>query len=260
VTVESWIDALLARHTAAFTTSEFNRALRALSARYVERRSTLPTRSPIDSAGKRSAFAAFYAPLHFFTAREIVRALRPAHGQLDTLVDLGCGTGVASAAWALECQARPTLQGVDKDDWAIGEAKWNWRSLDLRGRVNRGDLVRTVEDLAQTAQPRTGIIAGWSINELDAQARGRLLPALLKAANRGAEVLIIEPLARGVTPWWDEWADAVTAAGGRADEWKFDVPLPARLAEIDDSAGFSRERLGARTIAHGRFAITDSAV
>ena len=260
MTAESWIDAVLARHTAALTTTEFNRALRALSVRYVERRASLAARSPIDSAGKRSAFAAFYAPLHFLTTREIVRALGAHTGQFDTIVDLGCGTGVASAAWAMECSGRPKLQGIDKDDWAIGEAKWNWMSLGLAGRATRGDMVRSLEALVSPAatrgargSSRTAIVAGWSINELDNASRERLLPLLVTAANRGAKVLVIEPLARGVTPWWDEWAEAFGAAGGRADEWKFDVALPAPLARIDDTAGFSREGLGARTMGSGLF-------
>lgn len=252
MTAESWIDAVLARHTSALTPAEFNRALRALSVRYVERRANLPARSPIDSAGKRSAFAAFYAPLHFLTTREVLRALRPAAPQLDTILDLGCGTGVASAAWAMECSSRPKLQGIDKDDWAIGEAKWNWTSLGLGGRATRGDMVQSIEALVGPAAARgirrTGIVAGWSINELDNASRDRLLPLLVTAANRGAALLVIEPLARGVTPWWDDWTQAFAAAGGRADEWKFDVELPSRLAAIDESAGFRREGLAARTL------------
>jgi hypothetical protein len=37
--------------------------------------------------------------------------------------------------------------------------------------------------------------------------------------------LVVEPLARGVTPWWGDWTRTF-AIGGWADEWKFDVPLP----------------------------------
>jgi hypothetical protein len=260
VTAESWIDAVLARHTTALTTAEFNRALRALSVRYVERRASLPARSPTDSAGKRSAFAAFYGPLHFLTTREIVRALGADARPFDTIVDLGCGTGVASAAWALERSGRCTIQGIDKDDWALGEAKWNWTSLGLRGRATRGDMVRALDGFVGPAvargargSARTAIVAGWSINELDNASRERLLPLLVAAASQGAAVLVIEPLARGVTPWWDDWAEAFSAAGGRADEWKFDVALPPPLARIDDTAGFSREGLGARTMGSGLF-------
>ena len=54
------------------TRSEFLKAIRALSARYVERRGALPDRSPLDSAGKRAAFAGFYAPLHFLTVRAVI--------------------------------------------------------------------------------------------------------------------------------------------------------------------------------------------
>src|SRR5207247_822586 len=60
--LDQWLEALGARHRSSFTSSEFLKALRALSARYVERRGALPARSPLDTAGKRAAFAAFYAP------------------------------------------------------------------------------------------------------------------------------------------------------------------------------------------------------
>ena len=73
--LEVWLAALQHRHRAALTSAEFLKALRALSVRYVERRSELRSRSPLDSAGKRAAFAAFYAPLHFVTTQEVVRAL-----------------------------------------------------------------------------------------------------------------------------------------------------------------------------------------
>src|SRR5262245_7039463 len=63
--VTAWLDALVARHTANLSPPQFFKAIRALSARYVESRGRLPDRSPVDSAGKRAAFAAFYAPLHF---------------------------------------------------------------------------------------------------------------------------------------------------------------------------------------------------
>ena len=249
--LDQWLLALEPRHQSAFTSSEFLKALRALSARYVERRSILADRSPLDSAGKRAAFAAFYAPLHFLTTREVVRAAGASQAALTSIVDLGCGTGVASAAWAMALATAPMLHGADTHLWAIGEATWNWRQLGLRGDARRADLVDTAGRLlARRDEPltSTGIIAGWSVNELSNAARLRLLPLLLELGRRGAAVLVIEPLARAAAPWWDQWAAGFTAGHGRAAQWKFAHALPSRLAALDEAAGFTREGLGARSL------------
>jgi hypothetical protein len=260
--VDAWLQALQTRHRSLLRSSEFLKALRALSARYVERRATLPDRSPLDSAGKRAAFAAFYAPLHFLTTRAIVRALREdarsIRPPLDTIVDLGCGTGVAGASWALDDQAarsaeRPAARvlAIDMHPWAISEAAWNLACLGVHGSVSRGDLVMKVERLAAKRHAdlhSTGLIAAWSVNELAAPDRRRLLPALVTAARAGATIVVLEPLARSAAPWWDEWADQVIQAGGRADEWRLPAALPALLAEIDEAAGFRRAALTARSL------------
>ena len=73
--VAGWLEALERRHLADLTTSEVARALRALSSCYVERRAKLARGGALDGAGKRAAFALFYAPLHFLVVREIVRAI-----------------------------------------------------------------------------------------------------------------------------------------------------------------------------------------
>jgi SAM-dependent methyltransferase len=241
--VEAWVTALQARHRGAFTNPEFLKAVRALSARYVERRHTLPDRSPLDSAAKRAAFAAFYGPLHFLTVARIVRALGDeATTGIDRIHDLGCGTGVASAARALACPGSPSIVGVDVHTWALDEAVWTWRTLGLDGRVRRGDIASARLD------DGAAIVAGWSVNELDQRARQRLLARLLEAASRRSSVLIIEPIGRRSTPWWPEWAAAFRAAGGRSDEWRFEDPLPAVLADLDKAAGFRRDALSAKTL------------
>ena len=102
---QDWLEALERRHLANFTISEVARALRALSSCYVERRGRLAEGGALSSAGKRAAFALFYGPQHFFVVQKIVDSLKVAGtfpGQVPaTLVDLGCGTGAAGAAWAL---------------------------------------------------------------------------------------------------------------------------------------------------------------
>lgn len=252
--LDAWLTALSERHRSAFTSAEFLKALRALSARYVERRSTLTERSPLDSAGKRAAFAAFYAPLHLLTTQAVVRATGVSHAPLNAVLDLGCGTGVASAAWALEISPSPSLLGVDTNAWATSEARWNWHQLGLRGAARRGDLVEAADRVLRhrdSSLSGTAVIAGWSVNEISDAARQRLLPILIALAARGARILVIEPLARSATPWWDDWAEAMTKAGGQVAQWKFDVALPPALAEVDRAAGFTREGLGARSLSLG---------
>jgi hypothetical protein len=251
--VADWLIHLLDRHTARLTRPEFLKAVRALSARYVERRAALADRPALDSAGKRAAFAAFYGPLHFLATRSVMRALGLGDRRIDILLDLGCGTGVTSAAWTLEARTPPHVWGIDRDTWALAEARWNWRQLGVHGRAVRADLV----DVAQAAAAgrfglgdirRVGFVLGWSVNELTQTSRARLLESLRILAGRSAGVLVLEPISRAVAPWWPEWEQGLAACGGRADMWKFDSPLPASLAELDEAAGFRRSALGVRSL------------
>ena len=61
--ITEWVAALEARHLADLRVQEATRAVCALSSAYVERRGER-MRGALDSAGKRAAFALFYAPLH----------------------------------------------------------------------------------------------------------------------------------------------------------------------------------------------------
>src|SRR5690349_24627769 len=98
--VERWVAALEGRHLADLRFSEVSRALRALSSAYVERRRKLAEGAALAGAGKRAAFALFYGPIHYLLVREIVRVLSVSSLEASTIVDLGCGTGAAGAAWA----------------------------------------------------------------------------------------------------------------------------------------------------------------
>lgn len=255
---DAWVGDLLSRHAAQFTRPELLKAIRALSARYVEQRASLSRRSALDSAGKRAAFAAFYAPLHALTVRAVAVALDVRAAGVGQVIDLGCGTGAASIGWALATGERPRIVGVDRDQWATQEASWNWRRLGLSGRVDRGDLVHalgaTIADAGRRrprTNPRDGataVILGWSLNELDPPTRKRAFDLVLRAPTTGIATLVVEPIARTATPWWRDWAARVVHAGGRDDLWKFAPDLPRRLADLDEAAGFRREHLGARTL------------
>src|SRR4249920_2011054 len=106
------------RHLANLTFSEVSRALRALSATYVERRRRLGEGAALSGAGKRAAFALFYGPLHFLLVRHIAASLPAAARRASPVVDLGCGTGAAGAGWASACETPPDLVGIDRHPWA----------------------------------------------------------------------------------------------------------------------------------------------
>jgi methylase of polypeptide subunit release factors len=116
-----WVAALEARHLADLRVPEVTKALRALSFAYVERRGRA-VQQALDTAGKRAAFALFYAPLHFLTTCLIVRALEAHLPVPRAILDIGCGTGAAGAAWAIAAGGAPPVTGIDRHSWAIGAA------------------------------------------------------------------------------------------------------------------------------------------
>jgi hypothetical protein len=237
-----WLGALEDRHLSDLRFQEVTRALRALSARYVTRRSDAVARS-LDTRGKRAAFALYYAPLHFLATDLIVRALDAHRPAPDAIVDIGCGTGAAGAAWALAAGGAPPVTGIDRHPWAVDEARWTYRTLAVSGRARQGDVAPLPAVGAGSA-----LVAAYLINELADGERVALETALSDAAGRGARVLIIEPISRSISPWWDATASRLAKAGGRADEWRFPVELPPLLRLLDKAAGLDHRELTARSI------------
>jgi hypothetical protein len=234
-----WVAALEERHLATLEFREVRKALQALSSLYVERRGRLAEGAALGSAGKRAAFALFYGPLHFLAVRGIVRALG-AGTRASSILDLGCGTGVGGAAWALECPSRPRVRGIDANGWAVEEARWTYGRLGLAGEARKGDISR-----ADLGGKDTGVIAAFTVNELDDDARAELKGRLLA---RGGPALVVEPIARGAAPWWTEWARAFEEKGGRADEWRFAAGLPGIVERLDRAAGLDHRQLTARSL------------
>jgi hypothetical protein len=214
-----------------------------LSSLYVERRGRLASGSALDGAGKRAAFALFYAPLHFLTVTQIVQALDADACAVERVIDLGCGTGAAGSGWALACERPATVAGVDRHPWAVDEANWTYRQLGLRGRAIVGDAAKPIE-----TRGRSGVLLGYLANELPLDKRSALLAHVEHTARRGAAVLVIEPIARSVTTWWTEWTRTLAAHGARVDEWRFPAALPAFLREIASGAGLDPRELTARSL------------
>ncbi|HET7616902.1 MAG TPA: class I SAM-dependent methyltransferase [Gemmatimonadaceae bacterium] len=235
----TWLEALEQRHLADLTRAEVIRALRALSSCYVERRSRLS--SALDGAGKRAAFALYYAPLHYLVVDRIVRGIPEATKDVREIVDVGCGTGAAGAAWGAACDTAPKLHGVDRHPWAVAEATRTYREFGLRGRATVGDAARAPLGRAWGS----AAIIAYTVNELPPPAREALLGRVKDAARTGARVLIVEPVARGAAPWWDAWQHAL---GAREDEWRFPLELPALPRELARGAGLEPRELIARSL------------
>lgn len=236
-----WVEALQARHLTSLTLPEVARALRALSSAYVERRHRLS--ASLDGDGKRAAFALYYAPLHYLAVAHAVRALGLAAPAPAGILDLGCGTGAAGAAWALTAGGSSAVHGLDKHPWAVDEARWTLRTLGVSGSAARGDV-----DRWRMPGRGEGLVAAYVLNELPGEKRSHVETLLLAAGARGVRVLVIEPLARAAAPWWDRFAERARAAGGRVDEWRAEVDLPAPVRQLGLAAGLRPSELRFRSL------------
>jgi hypothetical protein len=134
------------------------------------------------------------------------------------------------------------LTGVDRSPWAIQECKWTYKTLGIAGKAMAADFSTS------PIPPNTALIAAFSINELDAVSRNRLRREFVATAKNGSPVLVIEPIAKRMTPWWDEWSPEWKAAGGRDDEWRFRVTLPEPIALMDKAAGLDHRELTGRSL------------
>ena len=249
---DHWLDALETRHLADLTFPQVSSALRALSSTYVERRQRIREGGAVDGAGKRAAFALFYAPLHFLLVREIVRALSETASRPNPLtggtkgmplVDLGCGTGAAGAAWGSAIATPPAVIGLDRHPWAVAEAAETYRAFHVSARTRRADI-------ATAALPKgpASMVAAFTLNEMDEAARDTLMKRLVERAGRGDRLLIVEPIAGVVARWWNAWRAQIEAAGGRGDEWRFRVELPPIVAKLDRAAGLNHRELTGRSL------------
>lgn len=225
------------RHLADLRFSEVTRALRALSSAYVERRETaLAEHKALDGAGKRAAFAMYYGPIHFLLVQHIVGELGIAP-ERGTVVDLGCGSGVAGAAVATSATPPLSVMGIDTHPWTIDEARFTYQAFGLRSEVRRGHAART-----RFPADTSLVVAAFLVNELTEADRAVLL-GHLRSARTG--VLIVEPISNRVSPWWPEW---VAALGGRADEWKFRIDAPPLVKRLAKAAGLRPDVLTARSL------------
>jgi hypothetical protein len=243
---DAWLEGAVARHSPPLSFAEVRQGVRALSSLWVERRRRAGR--ALEGAGKRAAFATYYAPLHFLVAWHALRGLAegaaPAGAaELRRIVDLGCGTGAAGAAAAAALGVERVL-ACDRSSWALREAARTASAFGLRARTLRTVLPRGV--------PRLGrgdlAVLGWCANELGPPARAALLATLVEARSAGTALLVLEPLAGAAAPWWDEWVAALSPVGARSGELRCAVELPEWVERLDRAAGLDHAILRARVL------------
>ena len=220
--------------------SEVTRALRALSSAYVERReSALADHKALDGAGKRAAFALYYGPLHFLLVQHIAKELGLSFAS-GTVVDLGCGTGVAGAAIATSATPPLRVLGFDTHPWTLDEARFTYKAFGLHADARRAHAART-----RFPSDTSVIVAAFVVNELNDRDRAALLDNIKQSKK---PTLIIEPISQRISPWWDEWAAEFERLGGRADLWKARIDVPPFVKRLAKASGLRPEMLTARSL------------
>ena len=247
-----WIADLDQRHLQNMTTSEVARALRALSSTYVERRARLAGRGAFDTAGKRAAYALYYAPRRFLTVAHVLDQIGVPTGPIH-IIDVGCGTGAVGAAWASHAGAGASVLGVDVHPWAIEETRATFRAFGLNGHTRRSNALAAVASWKDgrtrgEAARATGLALGYVANELDSDERAALLVTLLEAARHGTRVFVMEPLSRKTSPWWNGWVEGFDKAGGRTDEWRVRIDPPATTLALGRATGLDAVEATGRTL------------
>jgi hypothetical protein len=234
-----YLDALLDRHLKDLKFSEVTRALRALSAGYVEKREEGGIGRALDGRGKRAAFALYYGATHFLAAETLVRELDLGFDRgasRATLLDLGCGTGVCGAAWALRSAGEVTVIGADRSSFALHEARWTYQTLRIKGETSRS-ITETLESIRRPE----GIVIGWTLNELDDEKRDVIAAKLLPWVLKGSRLLVIEPVSKRVAPWWDGWVARFPPAHCAVLERRLRLSLPPKVALLARSAGLGKD-------------------
>lgn len=236
--ISAWLDAAVARH-APLSFRDLRKGVQGLSHRYVERRTDAKALADaLGAPARRAAFSTYYAALHFMQAFLAAHAF-PAWIGVDRVVDLGAGTGAVGLGASLALAAPVPVLAVDRSGWALAEARRAGRDWGVPVRTRRHDLARGLPRVG----PGDGVTAGWFLNELPERARDAAADGLAAASARGARLILLEPLAGPVAPWWD---DLVGRLELDARELRARVARPRWIADMDRAAGLDHGELRAR--------------
>ncbi len=240
-----FLEALVERHLKDLKFGEVTRALRALSADYVEKREVGGLARALDGRGKRAAFGLYYGAIHFLTTQAMISdaGLGFEDSGRPTILDLGCGTGVCSAAWALGSADPVSVVAADRSSFALHEARWTYQMLRISAKTSR-----SITEALDAVRRPDGIVIGWTLNELDGERRDLIATRLLPWVAKGSRLLVIEPVSKRVTPWWDEWTARFPKERCSSQERKLRLSLPPKIALLARAAGLSTDATVVRVL------------
>ena len=132
--------------------------------------------------------------------------------------------------------------------WVVDEANRTYKQLRIDGRASQRDIAALDRYRDPRINPHFGILAAYAANELTPSGRESLLAWLLASRDRGARILVVEPIARRALPWWSDWKEVFAKRGGRADEWRFPAELPPTQRALARAAGLDPRELTARSL------------
>lgn len=240
-----YLDALTERHLKDLKFGEVTRALRALSVGYVEKREEGGLARALDGRGKRAAFALYYGTTHFLAVQALVRDLDLGFSGSGkpTILDIGCGTGVCGAAWAIESESPTMVTGADRSSFALHEARWTYQTLRIKGETSR-----SITETLETIRRPEGIVIGWTLNELDDLKRDLIAAKILPWVARGTRLLVIEPVSKRVAPWWEAWVARFPAGQCAVMEKRLRLAWPPKVALLARSAGLGTDETALRIL------------
>jgi len=164
--------------------------------------------------------------------------------------------------------------GVDRSGFALDEAAGTYRAFGLRGETQR--VVLGEGEPRSQAVIRIGIGAGekgapsrrggrpgsrgirgddavllaYTLNEIGDASRERLLHEIMAGGATSRPLVILEPVARKISPWWSRWERALgeEALSVHSLELRKRIELPSWIAGMDSAAGLDHRELTAHVL------------
>lgn len=237
------LEAIHNESRAGLTRRAWHQAIQAASRNYTSQRQRL-SQSVAPSPAIQLAQHGYYGVMHALIVQAIAAYFHIQQWPFQRLIDIGCNTGVAGLTLCAQLPTITSYIGLEPQRWAAKKAKQFQLACAIPGKIFSGTGL--------TWQPQKGdlILLSFVLNEMTESQRKVLHSKLLHHLEKGAGILIIEPIARHITPWWDSWLQSFLPwSYSQANLQKaWPVQTPQMWFESHHGAGFHHQRWKARSL------------